>query len=146
MAGEEAVVRTVYDAFNDRDFDRASSVVSDDAEWTNVPTGETLRGRDGLRQFLQVWDDGFPDGRIEVSSVKSGEGFAVVEFVGRGTNSGPLKTPAGELPPTNRSVELRFCDVIEVSDGRISGGRTYWDMASLMTQLDVMPEQPSAAG
>jgi len=146
MAGEEAVVRTVYDAFNDRDFDRALSVVSDDAEWTNVPTGETLRGRDGLRQFLQVWDGAFPEGRIDVSSVKTGEGFAVVEFVGRGTNSGSLKTPAGDLPPTNRSVELRFCDVIEVSDGRISGGRTYWDMASLMAQLGMMPEPPPAAG
>lgn len=140
MAGEEAVVRTVYDAFNDRDFDRAVSVVSDDAEWTNVPTGETLRGRDGVQQFLQRWGGGFPDGRIEVSSIKAGEGFAVVEFVGRGTNSGSLQTPAGDLPPTNRSVEVRFCDVVEVSDGRITGGRTYWDMASLMTQLGVMPE------
>lgn len=146
MAGEEAVVRGVYDAFNDRDIDKAVSVVSDDAEWTNIPTGETLRGRDGLRQFLQGWDGGFPDGRIEVSSIKAGEGFAVVEFVGRGTNSGSLQTPAGDLPPTNRSVELRFCDVVEVSDGRITGGRTYWDMASLMTQLGMMPEPPSAAG
>lgn len=139
------LARTVYEAFNDRDFDRAVSVISDDAVWTNVPTGQTFRGADGLRANLEQWAAGFPDGKITVDHVWGGDGFAVAEFTGRGTNTGPLATPMGELPATNRSVEVNFCDVIEISGGTITGGRSYWDMATMMTQLGMIPEQPAAA-
>ena len=147
MAQEDtaSIARTVYEAFNERDFDRVTSVTADDAVWTNVPSGETFRGPQGLRENLEQWDRAFPEGKIEELDVRGGDGFAVVEFTGRGTNTGPLGTPAGELPPTNRSVQVKFCDVLEISGGKIKGGRSYWDMATMMTQLGMMPEVPAGA-
>jgi steroid delta-isomerase-like uncharacterized protein len=139
------IARTVYESFNDRDFDRGMSVIADDAVWTNVPTSETFRGPKGFRTNLEQWDRAFPEGKIEELRVWGGEGFAVAEFTGRGTNTGPLASPAGELPATNRSVEVRFCDVLEISGGKVTGGRSYWDMATMMTQLGMMPEVPAGA-
>ena len=140
-----SLFRTPYEAFNARDLDRATSLVADDAVWTNVPTGETFRGREGLRGALERWAKAFPEGKLEDLQLRVGDGFAVVEFTGRGTNTGPFATPAGELPATNRPVELKFCDVLEISGGKITGGRSYFDMAALMTQLGMMPQVPAGA-
>lgn len=141
----ESIARTLYESFNDRDFDRAVSVIGDSAEFTNVPTGETFRGPDGSRRNLEQWDRAFPDGKIGDIKIRAGDGFAVTEFTGRGTNTGPLATPAGELPATNKWVEVKFCDVLEISGGKITAGRSYWDMATMMTQLGLMPEVPAGA-
>ena len=147
MAYEDTarIARTVYEAFNDRDFERGLRMLADDAAWTNVPTNETFHGEEGFRRNYEQWERAFPDGRINDLHIRAGDGFAVVEYTSRGTNTGPLTTPAGELPPTSRSVEVRFCDVLEIPGRLITGGRSYWDMATMMAQLGLMPEVPAGA-
>jgi predicted ester cyclase len=75
----------------------------------------------------------------EIVEVSTGEDLVVVEFVGRGTHDGPLKGPVGEIPPTGRRVEIRFCEVHEIWDGKIVRFRTYFDPATMMRQLGLMP-------
>ena len=139
------IARTMYEAFNDRDFDRGLEQMAGDAEWINVATGEVFHGPAEFRRNYQQWASAFPDGRCEDISVLAGEDFAVVQFTGRGTNTGPLQTPAGEMPPTGRAIEISFCDVHLIRNGKIVGGHAYWDMASMMRQLGLMPETPVGA-
>lgn len=131
------IVRIPYEAFNDRDFERVSTIVAPDAKVTNVVTGETFEGPAGFRQYLQTWASAFPDARLEVTNIVAGELAAAVEFTGKGTNTGPLMTPIGEIPPTGRRGEQRFCDVYEITDGKITGLRIYFDVATLLTYFDV---------
>ncbi len=131
------IVRIPYEAFNDRDFDRVSTIIAPDAKVTNVVTGETFEGPAGYRHYLQTWASAFPDARLEVINIVAGEHGAAVELRGKGTNTGPLMTPTGEIPPTGRRGEQHFCDFYEITDGRISGARTYFDVASLLTYFDV---------
>lgn len=131
------IVRTPYEAFNDRDFERVSAIVAPDAMVANVVTGERYEGPAGFRQYLQTWASAFPDARLEITNIVAGEHGAAVEFTGKGTNTGPLMTPIGEIPPTGRRGEQRFCDVYEITDGKISGVRTYFDVVSLLTYFDV---------
>ena len=76
----------------------------------------------------------------------------VVEFTGRGTHTGPLSGPSGVMPPTQKRVELQLCDVWEVNGGKLANLRSYFDTATLMSQLGVgMPTaaqtpQPGARG
>ena len=137
-ATQASLVREVYDAYNDRNFDRAAELVTDDYEWTMIPTGDTFRGPDGMRQYLQTWAGGFPESRVEITNVIIGEDQAAVEFTGRGVHSGTLRTPAGDIPASGKQVQLQFCDVFQIRDGKLAGGRTYFDMASLMRQLGLM--------
>lgn len=131
------IVRIPYEAFNDRDFERVSTIIAPDAKVTNVVTGETFEGPAGFRQYLQTWASAFPDARLEITNIVAGEHSAAVEFTGKGTNTGPLMTPIGEIPPTGRRGEQRFCDVYEITDGKISGVQTYFDVVSLLTYFDV---------
>jgi steroid delta-isomerase-like uncharacterized protein len=133
--GNEALVRALYDAFNDRDFDRWLESVTRDIEIVNVATGETFRGTEGQRQYQQNWAAAFPDGRAEITKVIDGGDSVAVEFTGRGTHSGPLRGPAGEIAPTNRRAAVSFCDVHEIRGGKIARTRTYFDAATMMRQL-----------
>lgn len=140
-----ALARAAHEAFNERDFDRADGLAAEDLEWTNVATGETFHGPEGMKQFLRGWVDTFPDSKTEITGLYAGEDFAVVEFVGRGTHEGVLKSPAGDIPPTHRQVELSFCEVYSVREGRITRGRIYLDAATMMAQLGLLPA-PEQAG
>lgn len=133
-----SLVREIYAAYNDRQFDRASDLVTDDFAFTMVPTGQTLNGPDGMRRFLQTWATGFPESSVEITNVIVGEDGASVEYTGRGVHSGPLQTPAGEIPATGKSAQLQFCDVFKIRDGKLSEGRTYFDMATMMRQLGLL--------
>ncbi|CAN5276715.1 hypothetical protein BH23CHL1_BH23CHL1_03260 [soil metagenome] len=133
-----SLVREVYDAYNDREFDRAAELAADDYSFTMVPTGQTFKGPDGMREFLQNWADGFPESSVEITNIVLGESQAAVEYTGRGVHSGPLRSPAGEIPATGKQVEMKFCDVFSIRDGKLAGGATYFDMASMMRQLGLL--------
>ena len=135
----EALIRSIYDAFNRRDYDHARRVMHPDAELVNVATGETHRGPDGMRAFMEGWTRAFPNGQTEVTRLAVAGETVVAEFVGRGTHDGPLATPAGDVPPTGRAVEVPFCDVWTVRGGQIVGNRTYFDLATMMRQLGLAP-------
>ncbi len=129
------VVRAHYALFNKRDFDQAAILNAPDATWVNVATGETFRGPEGYRQFVQGWATAFPDARVEVTRLVADEEGAAAEFIGRGAHNGPLKGPAGEVPPTGRAIEMPFCEVFRMKEGKVAGVRLYFDTATLMRQL-----------
>jgi steroid delta-isomerase-like uncharacterized protein len=147
-----ALVATLYDAFNARDLERSASAVSDDCVIVNVPLGATLRGPDGIRAFQGGWVTAFSDARVEVRSMTVGVDEhdeqttrVIVEHVGRGTHDGPLATPAGDIPATGRLVEVPFCEVFELRDGKITSSRTYFDVAMMLRQLGIDPSPANAA-
>lgn len=133
-----------YEAFNTRHFDDAAAVVADDFEMRDMATGETFRGPSGMKAALKRWADAFPDSKVEVRSVMSTDTGAAVEFTGRGTNTGPLVTPGGTLPATNRKAELPFCDIVTIENGKITASHEYMDMATMLRQLGLMPEAVGA--
>ncbi|CCF83101.1 nuclear transport factor 2 family protein [Nitrolancea hollandica] len=139
MSAEENrdLVRIPYEAFNDRDFDRVLPVIAPDARITSPVIGGTFAGPAGFQQYLQTWADAFPDARIEITKIIADQEGAAVEFTGRGTNAGPLVTPAGEISPTGRHGEQRFCDVYRIRNGKIVGLHVYFDLTTLLTYVDV---------
>ena len=129
------VARALYAAINDRDADAGAACMADKAEWREVPTGQIYRGPAGWRANMDFWLGAFPDGRVEVTNLIDGGEWVAVEYTGRGTNTGPMSTPEGELPPTGRSVEIPMVDLWQFEDGKVVSGRSYFDMAGMMTQL-----------
>lgn len=140
------IAHVFFDAFNNRDFARASQYVANDAEFVNVASGEVFRGPDGFRRFQENWARAFPDGAVEITRVVADDMSAVVEYVGRGTHDGPLTSPGGDIPATHRAGELRLCDVYELRHGKLVAGRTYFDTMTLLRQLGVIPSEAASRG
>jgi predicted ester cyclase len=74
---------------------------------------------------------------VTVDRVIAQDDAVVVEFTGRGTHTGPLATPAGDIPATGRSATLQFVDVYEVVGGKIKSQHNYFDSGALMAQLGI---------
>jgi steroid delta-isomerase-like uncharacterized protein len=131
-----ALVRSFYDAFNNRQLERLTSSIASDCEWTDIASGMVMRGPEGFIQFNQGWLTAFPDGKIEVINVAASGDLVTVEFIGRGTQDGPLTVPGGTtMPPSRRRVELRLMDVYQFRGDKVVRGRTYYDAMTLMRQL-----------
>ena len=145
MGDETASVgREWFEAWNERDFDRGAALVTADADLVEVPTGETFRGPEGSREEAKKWAEALPDGRVEVRQAIGAANAAVLECRIRGTNTGPFATPTGDVPATGREVDFEFCTILQIEAGKITGVRHYYDVATIMRQLGLMPETAGA--
>ena len=139
MAQNASIATSTYEALNDRDFDRFAEVLAK-GEVIAMGSGDRWHGSDGARQFAEMWYEGFPDGKIEFRSIIESGDTVVIEFTGRGTHTGTLRSPLGDIEATGRPMELQLCDVWSfASDGTPTQVRTYFDTASMMAQLGPVP-------
>jgi steroid delta-isomerase-like uncharacterized protein len=138
------LVRSQLDLFNSRHsdpawLDKAVAALAEDYEQIDVPSGSITHGPDGLKQLNLFFAEGFPDSTTEITNVFATENQAIVEFTGRGTNSGPLHMPTGDIPPTGRYAELRFCQVWQIKGGKIVSQHIYYDLMTMLQQLGLAP-------
>ena len=66
--------------------------------------------------------------------------WVVVEFTNSGTNTGPLRTAIGDFPPTNRKIEVPYCSVMQIKNGKVISGRDYYDVNTILSQLELLSE------
>jgi steroid delta-isomerase-like uncharacterized protein len=143
-ADNGGVVRSFFEAFNAGDLDAAAATVSSDFELWDVAAGHRFHGPAGCRQWLETFRIALPDAHTELVNVFVEGSRVATEHIGRGTHTGPLVTPAGTIPATGRPVELRLAELYEVQEDRITRLNAYYDSASLMRQLGLLPPQGSA--
>ncbi len=141
------LVKAFFDAINQHDADRAASFVDPSAEWVTAlsPSG-AARGQDALKQSMLNYWTAFPDNRVEMTNMIATEDWVTVEYIGRGTHNGPFNTPFGQVPPTGRKMETRFCDVYQIKNGKIAKCDNYFDTAAILQQLGVMPRIGQTGG
>jgi steroid delta-isomerase-like uncharacterized protein len=124
-------------AYNNKDWAAAKAAIAPDAIYDEVATHRRLQGIEDILEVWRGWATAFPDSKATFHSELVSNGTAVIEVTWRGTHSGPLKTPDGEIAATGKKIELRSCQVIEVADGKAKVMRQYFDMATLLQQLGV---------
>jgi steroid delta-isomerase-like uncharacterized protein len=140
------LVQTLYDLYNSHQsdpawLDKSLAFFAEDCEVIDIPSGATSRGPGGYKQLILFFEEGFPDSSIEITNLFVTEDQAVVEFIDRGTNTAPLHMPTGDVPPTDRAVEMRFCDVYRISNGKIVTYHSYYDALGFMQQLGFIPTE-----
>lgn len=145
MSDAETVAKQAIQAINDHDLEAYTALHVDDLELLDTATGETFRGREGARANIEAWLTPFPDVQIELVNMIASSEWVAIEAIGRGTHSGPLAGPGGEVEATGRSVEMSFCSTVQVREGKIVAGRDYYNIATMMQQLDLMPEAAVAS-
>lgn len=137
MASEETnALLGVIEAFNDRDVERALGFVAEDCEVLEVPTGERFDGREGVRREFERWSTALPDGEQKVKNmIVSGE-WVVVEGTLGGTHTGPFVTEEQTIEPTGERLEFPFCTVAKVRDGQEVQTTHYYDLETIISQLE----------
>jgi steroid delta-isomerase-like uncharacterized protein len=146
MTVEENITlsRSLLDLYNSHQsdpawLDKILANISEDLELIDVPTGRTLRGHEGYREIALFFSEAFPDSRVEITNVFATEEQSVIEYTGRGTNTGTLHMPMGDIPATGRYSEVRFCSVNRAQSGKVVSIHQYFDVMTMLQQLGLVP-------
>lgn len=141
MSAQEnaALARKLYNAFNKHDLEACLALATEDIEVVLVPFGQTFKGKAGFREFMEGFARAFPDLTITVTNQLATEDHVVSECSWRGTHSGPLMSPQGEIPATGKTVEgAVFCEVWGIKNGKVASLRNYQDVSSWLRQLGLL--------
>jgi steroid delta-isomerase-like uncharacterized protein len=136
------VVLGYFEALGRRDVSAAAEFL--DPEVVEEITGVgVFRGRDEVRAFFEGLMKASPDLEMTVDRTIAEGDTVVVQWRMQGTFSGgPL---FNGVQPTGGRIELRGCDVLEVSGGLITRNTAYQDGMEMARGLGMMPPQDSPA-
>jgi predicted ester cyclase len=143
MADARDVGAQFFDAFNAHDEERMRELTAEGAVLEG-PGEVRLEGRDAVTEYGMNWLNAFPDARLEVTNELVAGEWVVQEFTFNGTHQGTLRSPAGEIPPTNRDVHGRAVQILRIEGDAVADTHLYFDQVELMTQLGLMPEPATA--
>jgi steroid delta-isomerase-like uncharacterized protein len=134
--------RAGHEAFNQRDFEAMTKQYADSITWTDRARGLTFTTPQEFKDdFLTGWVRAATDIRIIDPEYLDAGQTVVCTFTVVGTHDGPL----GPFPATGNEFALPLCEMWHFdSSGQVLGGDLYYDQASLLTQVGLMP-QPSGA-
>ena len=145
MTDNAAFVRSHYDSWNKREFDKLADAMAPTGKIVVMGGGDTFEGAEGSHRYSELWANAFPDGTATVDNLVADGDHVVVEYTGRGTHTGTLVTSMGSIPPTGRSVTLKLCDSLDLRDGKVEMQRSYLDTGSMMVQLGLTAGQAATA-
>jgi len=129
------LIRALYAAVNAKDLATIASYGCADSEWLDVPFNVTSTGENAIIDPWQAWFDIFPDATCEVRSLVDMGEYVVAQGIGRGIHRGVFNSPAGKLAPSGVAMQVNFCDVYRLKDGKIVRADSYFDFYGLLMQL-----------
>ena len=129
------IAKSQISAYNQKDWTAVAAVLAPGCVYDEVATHRRVQGVNDIMAAWRGWATAIPDSKASFDSVSVSGNIVTLELTWRGVQTGPLETPAGALPPSGRSMDIRACQVVEVSDGKVQSIRHYFDMATLLQQL-----------
>jgi len=130
--------------FNAHDLDGFTEVLADDVVF-KAPGGMHGEGKAACAAFFGSWFAAFPNARVEVEAVHIVDDVAVEEGTFTGTQNGVLHGPMGDNPPTGRSVEVDYIQVLRFRDGKHVSLNLMFDRLTMLEQLGLVPTSAAAA-
>jgi steroid delta-isomerase-like uncharacterized protein len=109
-----------------------------DAVYDEKATNRRLEGAGQIIEALQGWANAFPDSKATFIGEFAIDDTAVLELVWKGVQTGPLQTPAGAIPASNKPMEVPACEVFRIEGEKIRSLSHYFDMLTLLKQVGAM--------
>ncbi len=138
------VARGVVQAFNDSDWESSKAAMTSDCVYDEVGTSRRLQGVGDIISCLQEWKEAMPDVKGTVTNACATGNTVVLEVTWKGTHTGPLKGPSGEVPATGKQQITRASWIMDFDGGKMTESRHYFDMLSFMQQLGLLPQEATA--
>lgn len=142
LTGIGDVVDQYAAAFNDHDVDAMLALYTDDCEMLWQPVG-LFRGKDECGDELTALLTAFPDIERSEKARHVADGVVTCETHVTGTFSGG---PFAGFQPNGQAGGVDSCEVLTITDGRISRTAIYWDGMQMAHELGLMPDDDSLAG
>lgn len=135
MPDARDVILKHIDAVNGRDSDADTWAV--DAEMT--APGATVSGRDNVIAFIAVFQEAFPNLRLEIEQLLTDGPNAAAEGMLTGTHDGVLHAPNGDVAPTGRAVAFPWAAFYVTEGETLKSEHLFFDQMDLLGQLGLLP-------
>jgi steroid delta-isomerase-like uncharacterized protein len=125
------LVTALYDAWSLHAPERIDTIFTEDGIYEDVAGGQTVHGREAIKQLLRAAYAWAPDFRVTMKSLVVADDSAATEWVSEGIQTGRI----GDLPASGNSFCLRGVSILAFRDGKIAKVTDYYDMATFLRQL-----------
>jgi steroid delta-isomerase-like uncharacterized protein len=123
-------------AWSSHDVEEVLALFAEDCVYEDVTFSVVVHGKEELRAFANGAFAAVPDFKFEPTSQFIAGSFGAIEWVMSGTHKGNFPG----LPATGkRFSSIRGATIVETADGKIRRNSDYWDAASFMKQVGLLP-------
>jgi steroid delta-isomerase-like uncharacterized protein len=137
MASVIEIAKATVTAYNKKNWNEMRDLLAADAVYDEKATNRRLEGSGQIIEALQGWAQAFPDSKGTFIREFASNDTAILELVWKGVHTGPLQTPTGAIPASNKSIEVPACEVFRVESGTVRSATHYFDMLTLLSQIGV---------
>jgi steroid delta-isomerase-like uncharacterized protein len=123
--------------YNDKDWETVRASLTADAFYDEVCTQRKIQGLEQVIECWEGWARAMPDSKATIHSAFASGNTVCIEMTWRGTHTGPLELPTGSVAGTQKPINVRSCQVFEMSGTKARTIRHYFDIATLLQQLGV---------
>ena len=138
--GTTQIARGLVEAFNKNDWDAFKAAMKPDAVYDEVGTSRLFTGNADIIAALKEWKKAMPDATGKVTNVFGSGDEVFLEVTWTGTQTGPFAGPSGVFPATGKKQTTRAGWLLNFDKGKVKECRQYFDMLSMMHQLDALPK------
>src|SRR5258708_31798450 len=119
--------------WNSHDPDKLLSLFTDDIFYEDVAFGEVSHGQAEVRKFFLSELEGVPDLELKLVRADIHDGHGTIEWMVNGTDKDGFKT--------GKKFSVRGVSVIDMRDSKISRNVDFYDVATVMRQVRLLPTQ-----
>jgi len=138
MATAREMMERAISTWNARDKSAWISLFGPDFD-LSLPGGLQADGIAAAQLFYALWQDAFPDNRVEPQRIITEGDTVVLESIFDGTHTGPLNLPTGSVPPTNKHARVPYVLVGTAGADTFARMVFYYDQVEILEQLGLMP-------
>jgi steroid delta-isomerase-like uncharacterized protein len=130
----EKFAQDYYAAWNLRDWEKLSSLLTDDIICEDTAEGRVVHGKQEMKAYYADTIAWSADVKFEIKSLLSSGNRAVSEWVMSGTHTGDIPG----LKATGKNFSVRGVTVVELRDGKICRETEYWNIAAFLQQIGLL--------
>ncbi len=134
-----ATARALLESFNNGDWEGFRATLAPDVLYEESGTGRRVQGADAYVELCRDWRAGLPDGRGTLRWSAASDDTVALEVLWEGTHTGPLVSPAGTMPPSQRRISVSATLWLRFSRGRAQEVHHQLDMLAMLQQLGAIP-------
>ena len=105
---------------------------------------EDIQGLEAFKAYVTSLRTAYPDFTVSVDE-QIIKGYKIISrWTVSGTNTGPLQSPMGELPPTGKKMIIPGAEIVQIANGKITEEWLFYNQLSSYLQMGytLAPPQP----
>ncbi|WP_119068259.1 ester cyclase [Aggregatilinea lenta] len=138
-ADKARIVEFMERAFNQGDLSLIDGHFTPGAVDHQEPTGTDFTAH--LKEVITNLRTAFPDLHFEIHDILGEGDLVAFRSTMTGTHLGALANGPMRIPPTGRHISVAHMHFIRSEGGKTTDLWHVWDLAGMMRQLGVMPQQ-----